>query len=514
MARLPKIAKFWLVVLCACYPAVAAAAIAPVAIFPLQDLSRGSNGVDLPFTRYLSNRLEKEGTEICNLDTVIAFMANNRIRYLGKLGSYHVRQVRENLGAAYVLLGTVTQKKVVPTMVIGAQGRLTRKTYVSLGVTLTLIRTYDGTTIWSYAGAFNTADFQKILGIGTITSIEAMQKLLGDEILDSWPRNKLKEEQQSIASIASLEIAPKFLQPGAKVNCQVRLRNAWPKDHEPKGFFKVDEQIYAASYSPGGNSYKASWIVGDKDGDFPVNLVLEWPLYGRIETVQLGEYVVDGVPPLIEIDLKGEDLAGERPMFKDEVHIVPRMLVRKPLARWNFTIKNKEDLPVFGGKGDGNLPEGFVWKGQNAFGDLESEGIFQAVVEVWDEAGNYASASKTFELDSRRPFAEVGAELKGQKVNLELKNKGKVPLAFWQLELWTGEGKRLKTTEGKQLPAQISLELPTGAETPKLEGALTLIDIVGNKSRQNIKDLLQPVEKPKKKAVEEKTATKAWVNEF
>ena len=105
------------------------AAAAPIAFFPLQDLSQGLNGINIPFTRYLAKRIDESGTGVFNFETIIAFMANNRIRSSGQLETYYINLVRQELGAAYVLLGTVTQNKEQPNL--------------SLGVTLNLVRTSD-----------------------------------------------------------------------------------------------------------------------------------------------------------------------------------------------------------------------------------------------------------------------------------------------------------------------------------------------------------------------------------
>jgi TolB-like protein len=499
-----KLQQLTLLALCLLFPAAAFGTTdgAPLAVFPLQDMSHGRNGLDIPFTRYLAKRLAEGGTEISNLETVIAFMSNNRIRIAGQLETYHLTRIREELGVAFVLLGTVIQKKDIPTP--------------SLGVTLNLIRTSDAHTIWSYVGAVSGAEHRKLLGIGEARSTKELEPLVVDDIMNLWPGDKLIPGQQQSVSIDSFVLYPKQVQPGAEVYCSVHIRNLWLENRAPRIFLKADEQIYAATSPPGSNTYEATWVAGDVDGRFPVTMVLEWPHYGRTETAQLGYYLVDGVPPLIAVDLKGEVMEGDPPIFRDEVLVMPRKLIRKPITRWYICFRDKDDLIVADHKGTGELPEALIWRGHNVFLERrETAGLYTVHLEVWDEAGNTASADNRFELNRKRPVVEVAAEKMGQQVTVELTQGSKVPLAFWRLEMWSTEGKLLKTAEGEDLPVQLGVELETVKNDQDLEGTLLVQDILGNKTLKKFDNLLHPPEPEKAmEIIEEKTATKAWVEEF
>jgi hypothetical protein len=349
MSMLVRLKRLGLLLLCVLMPATASAATAPVAVLPLLNVSQGPNGIDIPFTTYLIDRLAEKGVEATPLGTVISFLAHNRIRTAGRLESYHIRQVHEELGAAFVLLGSVVQSKEGLTP--------------SLGLTLSLVRTYDARTIWSYAGALNRADILKPLGIGEASSVADLQALIADDLLASWPADAVSQEQQSSATIDSMVLEPKVVRPGAEIHATVRLRNLWPEGRTPRAFFRSEDQVHASSFSPAGNSYEATWIAGEKDGRFPVNLVLEWPLYGRTEALPLGSYFVDGTQPLVALDLKGEVLPGEIPVFREKVMIVPSLIVRKPIARWRVTIKDSTGRVAASQEENGNIPARLTWAG-------------------------------------------------------------------------------------------------------------------------------------------------------
>lgn len=483
------------------YPAAAAAPAPTIAVFPLQDLSQGRNGINLDITDYFIKKIETSGTRVIGLNTVIAFMSHNRIRSSGELETYYINLVREELRASYVLLGTVVQNKEVPIL--------------SLGLILHLVRTYDGRTVWTYVNTLSSADFRKLLEVGEPRSIEDLLFILSDDIMSQWPGDKLIREEHPTASIDSVILRPEYVTPGGEMFSSVNLRNLWAAGRVPKVFFKADDQIYSASPSPDGNTFKASWIASEKDGRFPVTLILEWPLYGRTETFQVGSYVVDGVPPLIAVDLKGESLQKELPVFRDEVIVVPRRLIRKPIVRWHISFRNADDMVIVSQTERRELPEVLVWGRRNSFGGIEIEGEYEVELEVWDQAGNSASTTSRFELNNRLPAATLAAEKKGQEVLVDINSRGKVPLAFWRMEMWSKEGRLLKTAEGTDLPVQIGIELQDTDEVQDIEGKLVVEDILGNRAKQSFANLLRPPEPEKTEgAIIEETTTKSWVEEF
>ena len=482
-------------------PSVAAAA--QVAIFPLLDISRGANGINLPFTSYLTERLAESGTEFFRLDTVISFMSHNRIRVAGQLESFYLKQVQEDLGVAYVLLGSILQGKESATP--------------SLALTLNLIRTYDGQTLWTYVGVLSAAELRKPLGIGEVSSLAELQVLLADNLLPLWPANTVNREQQDSTRIDLALLEPKFVKPGDEVRISVRFRDLWPAWRSPKVFIKADDQLHAALRDGNSSRYVASWTAGEKDVRIPVALYLEWPLYGRTETIPLGSYLIDGVPPLVAIDLKGQrQVAGDVPIFRDRVAVLPRLIVNEPIARWRITFKASNEVVVATEEHAGNIPDRIVWAGQNLFEGREVEGVYQAIFEVWDEAGNMASASSPFELKNVPPQVTMVAEMDGPTLVMNLQHNNKVPLAFWRLEMWSEDGRLLEESEGQELPDKISVKLQRDEQKQKIESILVARDVLGNRVRQQVKDLFPAPSPGSDEAAEKdkKSATESWVNEF
>jgi len=502
VAMLHQLKILTLALCCTLLPGVALAAGAPVAVFPLQELGDGRNEVNLQFTRVLTDHLASSGNEVSRHDVVIAFMANNRIRTVGYLETFHISRVRDDLGAAFVLLGTVIQRKDRPQP--------------SLGLTLQLVRTSDARTIWSYVGYASAGDDRRPLAIGEPRAVAELIPLLLDDILLRWPWEIVGEVQRAgVVSIDTVSLQPTQVRRGGEVSVKVRLRNVWLPGRAPRVFFKADDQLHAARVSADGSTYEASWIAGEKDGRFPVTLILEWPLYGRSEAALLGTYLVDGAAPLFEIDLRGTQMYQGTPMFRSELVIIPRLLVRKPLERWRLAFHDAAGKLVGADEGEGNLPERFVWQGHNKEGFVVDSGSYQVVLEAWDKAGNTAKAARQVTFERSMPEVELAVARSGRELTVDLEQAGKVPLAYWRMEMWTREGRFLTSQEGTELPVQIGIELPVAEPDPELRGTLVLQDVLGSRTRQKVEDLLpKAAAEVPGKDTKPTGISESWVDEF
>jgi hypothetical protein len=479
------------------FPGTAAAAGIPVAVFPLQELTDGRNEANLPFTGILAEKLAEAGTEIIGLETIISFMANNRIRTVGHLETLFISRVRRDLGAGFVLLGTISQRRDRPEP--------------SFGLILTLVRTSDVRPVWSYINSLSTSDARKILGIGEPKTTTQLQTVLLEEVIEQWPWQIINEEPQvGSLNIDLAVLEPQYVRPGDEIRCRIRLRDTWSAGQGPRVFFKADEQLFPATLADDGLTYETTWVAGDKNGRFPVTLFIEWPYYGRTETTLLGNYVVDGTPPLFELDLRGVKIIDEMPVFSSQVAILPRMIVREPVSRWHLTIYNDGD-PIGDAKGEGNLPERLIWTGRENVGD----GIYDLVIEAWDKAGNSAIASREVVLDRSVPQVDLALDRSEEDLIVNLEHDGKVPLRYWRLEMWTKEGRILTQTEGRLLPVTIGIEMPDSSPEQEVRGFLFYEDIRGKRVRKKVQDLLPKLKKKGPAKKEEPTGiSEKWVDEF
>ncbi len=494
--------RILLLVLCCLWFSASSAVAVSIAVFPVEDLGSGRSDVNLSITRVLADYLRQNGNEVIAGDAVITFMANNRIRKVGQLEAFNALRVREELRAGFVLIGTVSQRKERPDP--------------TLALTLSLIRTTDARTVWSYAGSVTTSQQRKALGIGEPLSTDELQYLLLDEMFEYWPWQRINEVQDvGAVNLETVKFNRHYVRPGDEISCRVSIRDSWPVKLFPKVFFNVADQIYPATVSDDGKTFEASWVAGEENGSYPVSLLLEWAQYERTETVLLDSYVVDGTPPLLEVELRGGEIYQGMPVFNRNVVIVPSLLVPKPLSRWrlsiNYLLGDGDKHYVGDMKGAGNMPSSFVWEGHGYYGD----GTYEFIVEAWDNAGNTAEASKLAEYNKALPKVDLALSKKQDELVMDVEYASKVPLRYWRLEMWTKEGRLLTEAEGNELPVKVGFKPPDAALNQEITGFVFLQDAFGKQSRVKVEDLLPELNKAREKKEEKPTGiSEKWVDEF
>ena len=475
---------------------------ASVAVFPLQEFREGRNDANLPLTRMLVDALVAEGNEVISQRMIINFMAKHRIRALGHLETDYISRIRRDLGAAFVLLGTVSQQRERPEP--------------SIGLTLSLIRTSDGREVWSYIDSLSRSDERRVLGVGEPGSVADLQKLLLTELGKQWPWaiiNQVQPTETIQIDLARLE--PRQVRPGDEVRATVKLRQTWSADQVPRVFFKADEQLYPATQDTDRQIWEGRWISGGSDGNYVVHLVLEWPDYGRTETALIGSYVVDGTPPVLSLDIQGVERIEDRLVFNDRITILPRMLLRKALSRWRLSFTDEAGTSIGVVEGAGALPESFIWRGRASYGRVE-DGRYQVVMEVWDLAGNSDRADQWVELSRSQPQVGMAVMETDRAAHVNLAQEGKVPLEFWRMEMWTEDGRVLARSEGQKLPIQIDLELAGAQLDATTRGFVFAQDVLGNRSRRELTELLPNLGRQAQSETQSKPQEleQKWVDEF
>ncbi|MEA1991646.1 MAG: hypothetical protein U9N58_05560 [Thermodesulfobacteriota bacterium] len=461
-----------------------------IAVFPIEDLNQGPNGVDFALTEYLENDLKARGLEVSSKEAVISFMARNRIRRLGFLNTYHISQVRKELGADLILLGTVSQRSEKPA--------------VAFGMVLYLIRTDDARTVWSQARGLSCNDVRHVLGIAEPRSAEDLWSIAVQDILENWPEDMgFDMDRNAVSEIAEIDLGKRYVSPGKKVTCKLRLRSVEEGDR-PEVTLRVRGRGHLRMKHKGGDLYQASWTASATEGSYPVSLILNWPS-GKHKVAFLGIHHVDNNPPALALGIRGLRLKGAV-AFRDRILIIPRLLEREPISRWNFSVQDEQGRTILQEDREENLPKRFIWQGYTDEGVRVADGNYQVVVKVWDQARNMAVVSERLAVMRKPPDMVLEAETRGQGLVLDIRNEGKVPIAFWHMEIWDDDDNLIKTADGETLPAEVDVVLPESA----VECVLTAKDILGNQFRREIKDLKLLVRQEDVEGI----VTEEWSMEF
>lgn len=425
---------------------VAPARALTIAVFPIEDLSQGQNGVNTELTDYLAWEMNRRGFDVIGNETVVSFMARNRVRWLGFLDTRHIILAKEEMGADLVLFGTMSLRE--------------ESLSPSFGITLYLVRTSDTRTLWTAAGGLAQQDIVNLLGIGEPKMGEGLLAKLAQSVLAKWPEElEYTSKPQHALEIEDIQLEPTHVRRGEKVSCNVRLRNTWPEEDAPRIFFKAGGRVYMARKEAPGDVYSSDWEVAESDGRYPVTMVINWPS-GHKKVSFLGAYNVDSAPPKLVLDLKGVQLEGTV-AFRDQVIIIPRMLRREPVARWKLTVEDENGEEQLSYTGYGEMPNRFVWNGKGKDGWPAAEGVYKVNLQVWDRADNLSVATQPVAVARTPPAMVLEAKNQGREMIIDLSHDGKIPIAFWRMEMRSSSGETIKVAEGSALPTRMDINIPS-----------------------------------------------------
>jgi len=492
-----------------------------IAVFPVEDLSVGVNSPNMELTRNIAGEMEARGLHVIRESDIISFMAAQRFRWLGYLSTEDVLATRNALGADLILFGTICQRQ--------------EKRSPSYGLSLYMVRTKDAKTIWSASGGLSLVDLQRLLGINQPKSIEELWPVLVRNVLATWPSDlsqvmdeplvfNLEEGEKSpVMQIKAVHLAPRYVRPGEVVKCIVELDNALlTGDERPQVFIRAGNRVHLAQQTPKELYYEASWtgseiekgifrevgheaiylaaadlspqlfeglLTGTEEDDvYPVNLILRWPT-GDKQIAYVGNYTVDSKPPDVDFVLKGKEIDGIV-SFRNKVLAMPTYKVREPISHWKISVENDRGKTIIADEGEGMLPRSFFWKGQYFNGFPAEDGMYRMILDTWDRAGNQATIAKDVAYRPNPPEVYIEVTKMDQALKLKLiQDDFLVPLAYWQLEIWTAEGELLQSDNGENLPVEYEIPFVEGETAPKIEGVVLLRDILGNQTHLAIEDL-------------------------
>lgn len=472
-----------------------------IAVFPLQDLSHGDDGVNWPLTDQLSHDLTEKGLEVVSRQAIVSFMVRHRIRSLGQLESYYIRVAKKELNVKLILIGSVCQKKEKPGP--------------ALALVVYLLRTEDGKTTWANAADLCCADTRRLLGINEPKTVEELYPLLSHNILSLWPTDvSIKTKQQLSVDIESAWLRPTYLRLGQDALCSVHLRSTWLPQNQPDVLLKIGEQLIPVTETTGTDYYEFSWKAAGPDGRYPVSLVTSWP-DGHKQSLLLGSYFIDTKSPELSLKLKGI-LIDDKITFRNRLAIIPRMTTREPLNRWQISFEDNSGDTLLSQDGSGIPPERLFWRGTAANGKPFPDGDYRIIMKIWDRAGNTAEAAQWVTVLRAKPQLSVKAALAGEELVIELAHSGLSPISYWRLNLRDKDGIGLAFKDGDLLPATIHLPLPAKDRNQLITGSLLVRDILGNQTQMQIDDILALTRPTKKDAAtpEGQDPNKAWVDEF
>lgn len=444
-----------------------------LAVMPVEDLSMGDNGLNPSMTSRLREALIRKGYAVVEEKRIIDFMAKNRIRRVGSLDTNNILRLRQELGIDYIMLGSVNQVR--------------EKEPAALGISLQIIQASDAKMVWAGSTQLCRADVRKFLGIAEPQNLSEIEEIVVARAMEIMPQDLPAISEAAKENFSEdIHLSPEVVKPGEKMRCRIRFSESNVKQSEVSVSVVVSGKVIEAVYLPQEKYYEAVWPATGKDGRYPVSVSINRGQQGR-KNIFAGSFLIDGQPPEIVLSLRGQELDGEV-VLRRQLTISSVLKEPEPITAWNISILDGSDQVVKAESGRGNLPGRFSWWGQRQDGVMAEDGLYSVQVEVSDRAGNNAVASEKFRIVRKRPELTIATEKKEGEILLDLSYDGKVPLAFWRVELRSGTGVILQEKSGEKLPVQFTV--PYSNESEKISCRIFGQDVLGNKMRQIIENII------------------------
>lgn len=468
-----------------------------LAVLPMEDLSLGGNGLNMAITQQVRDGAVARGWEVVSEEEIIVFMVKNRVRWLGHLGSKYVRRLQEQLGVDYLLLGSVNQRRDQPPY--------------ALGLTLQMVRSADGRIVWADNTELSGADEIGLLGVSQPRDMAAMEAMVVARALAELPavaaaQGRPVARRQTIESVT---LGPEILRPGDMVQCRLTVGAAAAGRDGSAVTLYVDGQRLETTYQKDENSFVASWPATATQERCQVSAVLTRP-GGVDQEVLVGSYLVDDRAPHLTLQLKGQELNGMVVLQKNVV-IVPVMQQPEPISRWQMSVRDKEGVEVMSDAGRHGLPDRFAWWGQAKTGSLVADGYYTIMLQVWDRAGNSATAQEAIRVVRREPKMVVAMQERDNSLALKLEYDGEIPLAYWRLEVLDQNGEMVSESSGTEVTDGLSLPLAAVAGRT-LSYRLYAQDMLGNRLCREVA-AMDPLQEEKAPAEEEEFLAEKVVEE-
>jgi hypothetical protein len=303
---------------------------------------------------------------------------------------------------------------------------------------------------------------------------QIVSKALEDiPILQSqWP--PLQEQQH----IEAASLKPKVVKPGEMIHCQIKLSGPPDGSQGSQVSFYIGDQIIEGVYDKQENNFTASWPGAALSKQYTVSAIITHDQKASRE-IRIGNYRVDGLPPNLTLQVKGQELNGAV-ILQKQVQIRPVLEHPEPISRWQIKVFDDEGTEVMGDHGDEELPSHFSWWGQGQNGGLVGDGSYAIALTVWDQAGNSSTSQEDIRVIRKKPEMLLAVEKRETSVAVKLQYDGEIPLAYWRLQVRNKDGAILAENSGTEIAEQLIIPLQATA-AKDISYRIYAQDMLGNR---------------------------------
>ncbi|MDQ7031784.1 MAG: hypothetical protein Q9M37_03580 [Desulfonauticus sp.] len=388
----------------------------------------------------IKDSLTSHGFEVIPQEQVDNFLIRYRIRREKFLDKAVIRKMGVELKIdALVIASEMLVKGDNPQVFMDAQ----------------MIDCRDASVIWAGSLSRSGDDFVSVLGLGKITSLEELTKIVCKKLFQKLPhRIKLENNSLNPFEIIFAKFYPPVVRGNELVRVVVKLNQINAKLQQVKAFVKQREVDLE---SKDGLLYTGFFRAPSKEGLYYLKIYLIDSRNKIYSVSQIASLRVDNTSPKITLMVRDQYFSPNNDNIKDSLVVIPEIDKEFDLRDWKFEILNSNATVVRSAEDFGDLPDGFIWRGENNRLKSVPEGIYYCRLIVTDKAGNIAvTPEKKIVLDLSPP--EIAVFLKQQSKNslqLAVKEKDISPISEWNITIKDNKDATVCKFWGEKKPPHI-----------------------------------------------------------
>ena len=158
-----------------------------IALLPFENLTDDKTAF-VQIMPVVKNRLETRGFELVDEDSLNKFLLKERVRSTGYIAGDLAQKMERELNVKAVMVGSITSYYPIKNPQVGILARL--------------IDSSSGEILWANQASATGEDFTKMLGLGTIRSMEDLVLVVVDRLLISFSIASSRKEKELTHRIA------------------------------------------------------------------------------------------------------------------------------------------------------------------------------------------------------------------------------------------------------------------------------------------------------------------------
>jgi len=442
-----------------------------IAILPLENLSENPAAAKM-VAEHIKKELMNKGLVFITKDDIVEeFLAKKRIRYTGGVTRATAREMGKVLGVDAVLVGSVNQ--------FGSGNQFSdTNDKINVGVTTRLVNTIDGSIIWADALSYTNREFVGLLGLGVITSIDALSsRVAKDLIKDIGDKYFIKKEAGlNPFEIEKVEAYPSGVaRGGTKIGLRVRVLGITEEPGEIKAIIEGDE----FSLSKGEDGEYEGYITAPTvEGVYPVDVIAVDQTILQYKFAAVGKITVDNTPPKVSLTVNRKAFAPQR---RGYIAFTPKLLSYDNVDEWEIDIFDRDGKRLRGDKGYGNMPKGLIWRGETDKFALVSDGEYSYRFMVKDSAGNETVLTDSVRVKNTPPVLKIDVDKVEDKLLFTFDHGQDENIKSWKLSILDKAGKAIKVIEGSgELPPKFEYLIESEFDINTMIFSITATDDADN----------------------------------